>query len=53
MGEIIVSVTVWESFDGTKIGAVWTANPKELILLALLKIVSYDYHTDHLSAAIK
>ena len=37
-----MNVTVWESYAGTSIGMFWTASLKELIPLALLKIVTYD-----------
>lgn len=47
----VVSVTVWSAYAGTTIGEFWTANPKELIPLTLLLIVSYDYHTDYPGAA--
>ena len=37
-----LSVEVFESFAGTEVGRFWTTNPKDVIPLALLIIVSCD-----------
>lgn len=39
----IINVIVWECYAGSVIGEFWTADPKELIMLALLKIVVFDF----------